>query len=128
VEESREGGHTWEQIIDGAARYNVFCVDTGKVGTEIVMQAATFCGPDKPFLQPWTLPRNPRANGAADASAAWDRVMSHCKTGAYRKGGLGEDRIDAAVKSIGGYATIAMGNTSQLPFFKRQFVVALKGA
>lgn len=49
-------GHTWQEILDGAARYARFIEATGKLGTEYVKQAATFCGPDKPFLNPWIPP------------------------------------------------------------------------
>ncbi len=52
--------HTWEQILEGATRYARFCEITGKVETETVMQAATFCGRDTlGFTQPWTIPRKP---------------------------------------------------------------------
>jgi hypothetical protein len=49
-------GHTWDQILDGARRYKAFCRATGKERTEYVLQAATFCGPDKRFLEPWAAP------------------------------------------------------------------------
>ncbi len=49
-------GHTPEQFIEGAKRYAKFCKDTERTGTEFVKQAATFLGPDKPFLLPWTPP------------------------------------------------------------------------
>lgn len=120
-------GHTAKEFIDGAARYALWARATGKEGTELVLQAATFLGPDKPFLEPWVIPE-PKANGAAQAEAAWDRVMSHCKNGAYRKGPLGDNAIDAAVKTLGGYQSIAMVNTGSLPFLKRQFATALREA
>jgi hypothetical protein len=49
-------GHTPEEFIEGAKRYAEFCRLTGKQGTEFVKQAATFLGPDKPFLEPWNPP------------------------------------------------------------------------
>lgn len=49
-------GHTWAEILDGAHRYADWCRITGKVGTETVKQAATFCGPGKPFLEDFTPP------------------------------------------------------------------------
>ncbi len=49
-------GHTWDDILDGAERYARFIEATGKLGTEYVKQAATFCGPDKAFLNPWIPP------------------------------------------------------------------------
>lgn len=49
-------GHAPDEIIEGAKRYAAFCDATDKTNTEYVMQAATFCGPDKRFLEPWTPP------------------------------------------------------------------------
>lgn len=49
-------GHSWNEILDGTARYAEFCLATGKVGTEHVQQASRFCGPGKEFLSPWSLP------------------------------------------------------------------------
>jgi hypothetical protein len=49
-------GHTWEEILSGTRRYADWCLATGKLNTETVMQAATFCGPEKAFLKPWTPP------------------------------------------------------------------------
>lgn len=49
-------GHSWADILDGAERYARFIEATGKLGTEYVKQAATFCGPDKAFLNPWIPP------------------------------------------------------------------------
>lgn len=51
-------GHSWKTIADGIRRYAVFCDHTGKTGTEFVKYAATFCGPDKYFLEPWNIPKN----------------------------------------------------------------------
>lgn len=50
-------GHTWDEILDGARRYAAWCKATDKIGLETVKQAATFVGPNKPFLEPWTLPK-----------------------------------------------------------------------
>jgi hypothetical protein len=40
----------------GIERYASFCDATGKTGTEYVMQAATFFGPDKHYENDWTIP------------------------------------------------------------------------
>lgn len=48
-------------IMDGLARYARFVTTTGKVGTEYVMQAATFLGPDQHYLAPWSPPSKPGA-------------------------------------------------------------------
>lgn len=54
-ERMREG-HAPTEFVEGAKRYAEFCRQTQKLGTEFVKQAATFLGPDKPFLQPWSAP------------------------------------------------------------------------
>ena len=41
----------------GVNRYALFCDATGKTGTEYVMQAATFFGPDKHYENDWTIPK-----------------------------------------------------------------------
>lgn len=47
---------TWQHLIDAAVRYAAFCDATGRTGTEYVLQAATFCGPDKRYSEPWEIP------------------------------------------------------------------------
>ena len=49
-------GTPFEAMIAGAELYAKFCEAAGKVGTEFVMQAATFLGPEKHFLEPWAPP------------------------------------------------------------------------
>lgn len=56
-------GHTSDEFIAGAKRYSDHCKALGKVGTEFVKQAATFLGPDKPFLEHWTVPTKVNGNG-----------------------------------------------------------------
>jgi hypothetical protein len=46
-------GHSAQEMITGSERYAAWCVATGKTGTETVMQAKRFFGPDKPFLNTW---------------------------------------------------------------------------
>ena len=60
-------GSTWQQILDGARRYAEFIRTTGKTGTEFVKQAATFCGPDKSYLEDWRAP--------AQTESAFDEIM-----------------------------------------------------
>ena len=50
-------GHTPDEFIEGAQRYEAFCRATGKLGTEYVKQAASFLGPDKAFTLPWLTPK-----------------------------------------------------------------------
>lgn len=49
-------GHRPEEFVDGAKRYAAFIAAKGDTGTEFVKQAATFLGPDKPFLLAWKPP------------------------------------------------------------------------
>lgn len=55
-------GVTWEEIIEGAKRYAKYCEAAGKVGTEIVMHASTFLGPDKRYLEDYDVPAEAAAN------------------------------------------------------------------
>ena len=67
-------GSTWGQILSGATRYAEFCKAVGKAGTEFVMQAATFCGPDRHYLEPWTPPPSKsqtKQDANVAASVAW---------------------------------------------------------
>jgi hypothetical protein len=54
-------GHTEDELLAGVRRYADFVRATGKEGTEYVKQAATFFGPDKAFLEAWTLPTSASA-------------------------------------------------------------------
>lgn len=65
-------GHTPEEIISGATRYLGYCQATQRVGSEFVKQAATFLGPDKPFLERWTPPAT-KAEAMQDANIAASR-------------------------------------------------------
>jgi len=51
-----KAGDSWDDIHDGTRRYADYCQVTGKVNTEHVMQAATFCGPDRHYAADWTPP------------------------------------------------------------------------
>lgn len=51
-----KGGATWTEILDGVRRYAEYCRVTDKIGSEYVMMASTFCGPDEHFKQPWDPP------------------------------------------------------------------------
>ena len=68
-------GATWEELIDGVSRYAVYCRETGKVGTEFVMQAATFLGPECHFRQPWQPPPTESEQRLRDNIAAAERAM-----------------------------------------------------
>lgn len=71
-ERMREG-HTPEEFIEGAKRYAAWCEAKQITGTDKVKMAATFLGPDKPFLEPWTIPVKP--NGKPPSRGSWARMM-----------------------------------------------------
>lgn len=77
-------GHTWEEILSGVERYTAFCQATDKIGTETVMQAATFCGPDKRFLEPFDLPKPEKANGKASNRDRPKSATQRSREGAER--------------------------------------------
>lgn len=66
----RKEGYTWEQMSDGLLRYKAFVEAKGKLGTEFVMMASTFFGPDRHFLEPWTFTPPPPPSGSAAAKEA----------------------------------------------------------
>lgn len=49
-------GSTFSELVDGTKRYAAFMRSQGQVGTQYVMQAATFFGPERHFLEPWEKP------------------------------------------------------------------------
>lgn len=64
----------WTDLIAGAVRYAAYCEVTAKTGTEFVMQAATFCGPEKHFSEPWEPPptkSEARQDKNIDAGLRW---------------------------------------------------------
>jgi len=68
-------GHVPSEFIDGARRYAAFCQATGKANTEFVKQAASFLGPDKPFLLPWNLPNSRADTRLANNLSAAEEFM-----------------------------------------------------
>lgn len=54
-------GHTMAEVLDGVRRYVNHCQQAG-TEPQFVMQASTFLGPDKRFLEPWDIPA--KRNGA----------------------------------------------------------------
>ena len=49
-------GATFQAMVEGACRYAAYCHAIDKTGTQYVMQAATFLGTGKHFLEPWDPP------------------------------------------------------------------------
>ena len=67
-------GHAPAEMLDGVGRYARFLSLTGKAGTEFVQQAATFLGPDKLFLEPWSAP-----NGGTRWDASNDGILAKAR-------------------------------------------------
>lgn len=66
-----EGKVTEEQARAKVQEYARFCEATGKIGTETVMQLASFFGPQtEGYLQEWVPPRQSRPGPGADLSDA----------------------------------------------------------
>lgn len=75
-------GYSWEEILAGAQRYADFIVATGKLNTEHTMQAATFCGPDRHFLQAWAPPATKADNRLNSNLSAADEFMRRTEAAA----------------------------------------------
>ncbi len=56
LNEGDQKGDTWDAILAGARRYADYCDSVDRTGTEYVLQAATFCGPEKHYLELWKPP------------------------------------------------------------------------
>lgn len=56
----QDGDSMVHEIYHGVQRYAAYCEATEKLGTEFVMQAATFFGPDQHFLNSWHIAEKPK--------------------------------------------------------------------
>ncbi len=71
-----------QDILAGVERYAAFCEATGKLGTEVVMMARTFWGPDCRFEEDWELPadlnrRQPWAQVPKEDDKLWPWAKEH---------------------------------------------------
>ena len=75
----------------GTCKYANFCKATGKIGTEYVMQAKTFFGPDRHYLEDWNLP--------APDKKPWkmsdNEVLAECKELGVRTKGKNKKQLHA---------------------------------
>jgi hypothetical protein len=94
-------GHTWAEMTAGAQRYATYVRSTSAEGSEFVKQAASFLGPDKPFLEPWDIPPSSKGgtNGAVDETAMgiWEALVA---------GKPRDDRTQQALDRIGGWGRV----------------------
>ncbi len=104
-------GHQPRELIDGATRYARYCQSLGKLRTEFVLQAATFLGPNKQFLEPWVLPETPATLAAEKRIEAEHRAFADLRARAdkirFRMPFPGEDLI--------GYRTLVERAESNQP-------------
>jgi hypothetical protein len=68
-------GELPQDIIDGVRRYAQYIQATGKERTEFVKQAKSFFGPDKHYLEDWTLPE--QKHEASRKLSAVERVEAN---------------------------------------------------
>jgi len=61
-------------LLAGVERYRQYCEATGKVGTEFVMQAARFFGPDRSYEDAWEVGAHAGAAADDEATRLW-RVL-----------------------------------------------------
>ncbi|HLQ12964.1 MAG TPA: hypothetical protein VK130_06920 [Steroidobacteraceae bacterium] len=114
-------GSTWPQLIEGTGRYAKFVEATAKVGTEYVLQAATFFGPDRQFLEAWERPAGNGAHSAecsdGEADTAWRELVE--------SGGVKRNRrTQTALETIGGYQRIRLRTSFDETQIRREFVAA----
>jgi hypothetical protein len=103
-------------MIEGTRRYAEFCKSTGKVGTEYVMQAATFFGPDQRYLEPWTLP----ASAGSDCNEACSLYRKLIET----NGAARTPAIQAALDKIGGWQRVKLRTDFDAAKIEREFCKA----
>lgn len=86
----RREGVTAEDLHAGTERYAAYCASAGKVGTEFVLQGATFFGTSKRYAEQWPVARlnatvpngrtpdpkfHPNASDYSSSRAAMERTM-----------------------------------------------------
>lgn len=52
---------------------------------------------------------------------AWAKVLDHVRSGAWRHSRIDDDRINTAVRALGGYVQVAMCSDEKLGFLERRF-------
>ena len=62
-------GALFSDLLEGTERYALFCTAVSKTETEFVMQAATFFGPEKHYLEPWKEPETKDAKKQRELAA-----------------------------------------------------------
>ena len=89
----KERGCNQAALYSGAVRYALYCDATDKTGTEFVLQAATFYGPDKHFHGQFKIPK-PKSEKPEVFSQAHESVD-------VNKIGRGDDDLDTSTNHYG---------------------------
>lgn len=121
-----QGAATLKELEAGVARYRRF-VDAGGASDPrfVYRPGRFFTDPADFWRQPWEPPPRARSGASAEATAAWDLALAFVRRGGYRnEPGIGNARIDAAVRAIGGYSKIGNANDHQVTFLRVEFVKA----
>lgn len=105
-------GHVPREMIDGASRYASYCQGLGKLRTEFVLQAATFLGPNKQFLEPWSMPESQATLAAERRNQADQRALAELRT---RAGRIQFRDFDPDKDDLIGYRTLVERAESNLP-------------
>lgn len=96
-------GHTQLELVRGAVKYAAYCAAAGKLNTEFVMQAATFLGPDKPFLQAWDPPAAPKSPDLVKREAADKALLVELRQRAAK---IGFRDFIPGTDFVGGYEVL----------------------
>jgi uncharacterized protein YdaU (DUF1376 family) len=121
----RADGHELAPLLNGVRRYAAWCEATDKIGTETVMQAKRFFGPDAPFLNGWESPAKTATNG--HSAAAWAEVRAANQAGP-KPAAWTYPQTEAAIAAIGGWSWLKTANSRDIDFKQRQFEAAFRGA
>ena len=74
-------GCTFDSMVSGARRYAAFCEASEQLNTKFVMQASTFLGPERHFLEAWDPPTE-EVDVLGEAMAANEEAIRRERAGA----------------------------------------------
>ncbi len=91
-------GHTPEEMIAGWLAYRAYLEVAGKIGTEFVMQGATFLGPADPphFDHDWALPKPEATNGISKLDD--NKLMALAQRYRVGTGGKSREQLGADIR------------------------------
>jgi hypothetical protein len=95
----RKAGSTADELLGAVKRYAAYCDAMDNVGSEFVMQCATFFGRNKPYLERWDLPETKAQRARAVEDTRLEKLTGH-----YRSKGF---RAPTPVESADAYETAA---------------------